>query len=213
MPEIKIKIDEITRETLKQQAKSDDRSLAKYLERGLRYLAEKPGGYHLEGNNTNTKNIIDLSILPEGTKITTTTKTTPKVKIPKRNLVEEVTEGSFFPSGLRVHNDDDEPFTDEEYQQELNQLRPSVRNHPDFITLKNYYDRFNSSEEERSEARERLIALRHSKDIISHETLYLEQVFEFTPPEDEPTLDLSTYISRLLQGGWYDDCVCLRPKV
>ena len=158
--------------------------------------------------------MIDLSILPEGTKITATTKTTPKLKIPKRNLIEEAIEGSFFPSALRVHSDDDEPFTDQEYQQELNQLHQSIRNHPDFITLKNYYDSFNLSEEERSEARERLIALRHSKDVVSHETLYLEQIFEYTPPEDEPTLDLSTYISRLLQGGWYDnDCVCLKSKV
>ena len=166
----------------------------------------------VRGRDTDS-NTIDLSILPEGTKITATTKVTPKVKIPRRNLIKEVTEGSFFPSALRVHSADDEPFTDQEYQQELNQLRPSIRNHPDFTALKNYYDSFNSSEEERSEARERLIALRHSKDIISHETLYLEQVFEFTPPEDEPTLDLSTYISRLLQGGWYDDCECLKPKV
>ena len=71
MPEIKIKIDISTREKLKQQAKEDDRSLAKYLERGLKYLADIPGGYHTQTTTTDSTNIVDLSSLPEGTTIKT----------------------------------------------------------------------------------------------------------------------------------------------
>lgn len=46
MPEIKVKIDPITHEKLKNFAKNDDRSLSKYLERGLKYLSDIPNGYH-----------------------------------------------------------------------------------------------------------------------------------------------------------------------
>lgn len=51
MPEIKIKIDLTTHEKLKQLAKEDDRSLTKYIERGLKYLANLPNGYHTQSTN------------------------------------------------------------------------------------------------------------------------------------------------------------------
>lgn len=44
MPEIKIKIAQNVHEKLKEYAKEDDRSLTKYIERGLQYLANNP--YH-----------------------------------------------------------------------------------------------------------------------------------------------------------------------
>ena len=46
MPEIKVKIDPITHEKLKKFAENDERSLSKYLERGLKYLSNIPNGYH-----------------------------------------------------------------------------------------------------------------------------------------------------------------------
>lgn len=46
MPEIKVKIDPITHEKLKNFAENDERSLSKYLERGLKYLSNIPNGYH-----------------------------------------------------------------------------------------------------------------------------------------------------------------------
>lgn len=47
MPVINIKLDEYVHKKLKEYAKEDDRSLTKYIERGLKYLADHP--YHRPG--------------------------------------------------------------------------------------------------------------------------------------------------------------------
>lgn len=69
MPKIQIDVPKDTYEKLKSQAKDDDRSLTKYITRGMVYLANIPNGYHNQPTNSN---IIDLSALPEGTTIRTT---------------------------------------------------------------------------------------------------------------------------------------------
>lgn len=46
MPEIKVKIDDITHEKLKNFAKDDRRSLTQYIIIGLEYLSNIPNGYH-----------------------------------------------------------------------------------------------------------------------------------------------------------------------
>lgn len=51
MSEIKIKLDEETHEKLKMLAKDDDRSLTKYITRGLIYLANMPVPYHKKIDN------------------------------------------------------------------------------------------------------------------------------------------------------------------
>lgn len=70
MPKIQIDIPKDAYQKLKAQAKDDDRSLTKYITRGMTYLANIPNGYHNQQINSN---IIDLSALPEGTTIKTTT--------------------------------------------------------------------------------------------------------------------------------------------
>lgn len=209
MPEIKIKIDTDTKEILKLHAQDDDRSLSKYLERGLKYLADIPDGYH---NHLNKKqdNIIDLSSLPEGTTIkTTTVKPGSKASLfPKRNLIKEAYDKEGIFRG-RIHESDDDPFTDREYREEIDQRYPYCQSNPDFIKLKEYYDSFNSSQEEINEARERFVNLPVSYELQMHEEPYLDRAFKFTPPVDEPNLDLITYISRLAQGGWYNNSISL----
>jgi hypothetical protein len=63
MPELKIKIPPEVHQTLKNYAKEDERSLSKYIERGLKYLSDHP--YH-------KLNIQPISV-PEYTYTTTTT--------------------------------------------------------------------------------------------------------------------------------------------
>lgn len=50
MPKLIIEIDPDTHEKLKSQAKEDDRSLNKYLIRGLKYLANMPVPYYKKIN-------------------------------------------------------------------------------------------------------------------------------------------------------------------
>lgn len=82
MSKIQIDIPKDVYEKLKKQAEDDDRSLTKYIIRGLKFLSEIPEGYHktnanANNNNAINSNIIDLSALPEGATIRATT-TRPK---------------------------------------------------------------------------------------------------------------------------------------
>lgn len=74
MPKIQIDIPDDAYQRLKIQAQDDDRSLTKYLARGMVYLANIPEGYH--NQKSIDPNAINLSALPEGTTIKTTTTRT-----------------------------------------------------------------------------------------------------------------------------------------
>lgn len=213
MPKIQIEIPNDAYQKLKLHAKDDDRSLTKYITRGVQYLSNIPNGYHNNPIQTN-KNIIDLSTLPENTVIRTTASKRPtRPKFPRRNLIQEAyeKEGIFSP---RVHNNDDDPFTDKEFNDAIRDAYPYSYSHPDILLLKEYYDSFNTTPAEQTEARERFIALSWSMDLRVHEEAYLNQVFKFVPPVDEPELDISTYIRQLAMGGYYDDTTftCLSFK-
>lgn len=72
MPKVQIDIPEDVYKQLKIFAKEDDRSLTKYLVRGMIYLSKIPNGYH-NNQTSSSSNHIDLSTLPEGTTIRTKT--------------------------------------------------------------------------------------------------------------------------------------------
>lgn len=202
MPKIQIDIPNDVYQKLKLHAEDDDRSLTKYITRGMKYLADIPNGYHNAHNTSNNPNIIDLSALPENTTIKTTrSQASTKPKYPARNLIKEAQDNDIFNSpSLRIHHNDDDPFTDEEYQDEINEAYKYAYTHPDFATLKSYYDSFTSSIEERSEARERLVGIALDYGARGYEAFYLEQAFDFVPPGDEPTLSLSEYLHQLVLG-------------
>lgn len=149
-------------------------------------------------------NVIDLSSLPAGTTIRTTTATASTTKpAPRRDIIQEAydKEGIFEDRIHRTH----EPFTDEEYKECINSYYPYCQNNKDFIQLKNYYDSFNHTPEELYEARERFIALPQIFECQEHERPYLLQVFDFVPPTDEPGISITTYITQLARGGYYED--------
>lgn len=154
-------------------------------------------------NQVRGTDTIDLSLLPEGTKITTTTASHNSKPAPRRNIIQEAYDKEGIFEG-RVHNTH-EPFTDEEYKEYIDSYYPHCQNNIDFIQLKNYYDSFNSTPEEMYEARERFIALPQIFECQEHERPYLLQAFSFIPPTDEPGINITTYISQLARGGYYED--------
>ena len=193
MPKVQIDLPNDVYAALKINAKDKYQSLRAYITCHLVDFIRNP-------KSSDPHDSIDLSILPEGTTIKTTTRPYSNSTLkPKRDLIKEAYEKEGIFSN-RVHADNDDPFTDKEYQEEINNSYPYCQNHPDFKTLKQYYDSFTSSQEEISEARERFVGLPHFFELQVHEEPYLYQAFDFTPPADEPTLGLMTYILRLAQG-------------
>lgn len=69
MPKIQIDIPEEVYKKLKEQAASDERSLAKYLIRGLAYLSSLPGGYHTVTAATATDTAAGIPTYINGQKI------------------------------------------------------------------------------------------------------------------------------------------------
>ena len=69
MSEIRINLDEKTHEKLKKFAEADDRSLTKYIQRGLVFLSNIPDGYHKhepdDYKKSNSTNSLDLTQLQQ----------------------------------------------------------------------------------------------------------------------------------------------------
>lgn len=127
MPEIKVTLDPKVHQKLKEYAKEDDRSLKKYIERGLKYLADNP--YHNRPGIVYSP-VFHTPAMPEQPyPYTVTTTSAPQTPTLEQLQEQGVTQ-------IKFKNQNNQTLTPE--QQELQQLKMQHK----FDTLKEQRTRF-----------------------------------------------------------------------